>query len=309
MQLPDPVRRIIEERAESVGFPGLKRAVDVMSHAYREGNALAFTRLPPEERLAAYLVTRMPATYASAFRVLTEVRSRLGDQPVDSILDVGAGTGAASLAARQLFPGARFTLVERDVVLSDAARLWLPQAEIRNLDADRLLSLPPHDLVVAAYAVGEFQTDPTRQLWDAAREALVVIEPGTTANYQLLMRMRGQLLGAGAHMLSPCPSAGDCPLRTPDWCHFAARVERSSLHRRLKEAELGYEDEKFSYIALSREPIEFPASRIIRRPRQEPGKITLTVCEPDATRIIEVRKRDRDRFRQARRAEWGDPWS
>ena len=83
-------------------------------------------------------------------------------------------------------------------------------------------------------------------------------------------------------------------------------MERSSLHRRLKEAELGYEDEKFSYVALAREPVELPARRIIRRPRQEPGKIALSVCVPGATELMEIRKRDRERFREARKADWGD---
>ncbi|MCI0389431.1 MAG: small ribosomal subunit Rsm22 family protein [Acidobacteria bacterium] len=31
-----------------------------------------------------------------------------------------------------------------------------------------------------------------------------------------------------------------------DWRHFAARIERSSLHRRINGAELGYEDGKYS---------------------------------------------------------------
>jgi ribosomal protein RSM22 (predicted rRNA methylase) len=309
LQLPNPVKRMIEERAEAVGFPALQRAATAMSDAYREGNPAAFARLPAAERVAAYLVTRMPATYAAAFRVLSEVRFRLGSRPVASILDLGAGTGAASLAARQIFPDSRLTLVERDAALSDAARLWLPDAALQQADLDRMESLPPHDLVIAAYSAGELQADPSRKFWDAARVALALIEPGTTRGYQFLMRARTALLTEGAHMLAPCPAESECPLRAPDWCHFAARVERSSLHRRIKEAALGYEDEKFSYIALSRDPVDLPAARIIRRPRQEPGNITITLCRPGASATIEVRKRDRDSYRKARRVEWGDEWS
>ena len=308
MQLPGPVRRIVEERAEAVGFPALKRAAAAMSDAYRAANPAALARLPAADRVAAYLVTRLPATYAAALRVLGEVRRRMGERRIGSILDVGAGTGAASLAAHEIFPDAHLTLMERDSPMAEAARLFLPASEIRIADVDRLLSLPPHDLVLSGYAVGELKTDPTRMLWDASQTALVVIEPGTTGGYELLMRMRRELLQGGAHMLAPCPSSGECPLRAPDWCHFAGRVERSSLHRRLKDAELGYEDEKFSYIALSREEAALPPSRIIRRPRQEPGKITLTLCQPGATRDADVRKRDREAYRKARHADWGDEW-
>jgi ribosomal protein RSM22 (predicted rRNA methylase) len=307
VQLPDPVKRMIEEHAESVGFAAVKRAAGVMSDAYRGGSAAAFSRLPAAERAAAYLVTRMPATYAAAFRTLREVKDRLGSRPVMSILDLGAGTGAASLAARHWFPEASLTLVERDAALSNAARLWLPDAIVRNEDVERA-ALPPHDLVLAAYSLGELKQVRARHLWNAARIALLAIEPGTTAGYTLLMRLRAELLESGAHMVAPCPAPTPCPLQPPDWCHFAARVERSSLHRRIKEAALGYEDEKFSYIALAREPVALPRTRIIRRPRHEAGLIQLVTCTAQGVEEVRASKRQREEYRAARHTEWGDPW-
>ena len=106
-------------------------------------------------------------------------------------------------------------------------------------------------------------------------------------------------------MAAPCPAATPCPLAAPDWCHFAARVERSSMHRRVKDAELGYEDEKFSYIAMAREPVDLAASRIIRRPRQQPGLIELETCVPGGVRTVRAARRDREAFRAARKASWG----
>lgn len=305
--MPDPVKRLIEEHAESVGFAAVKRAAGVMSDAYRGGSAAAFSRLPAAERAAAYLVARMPATYAAAFRVLGEVRTRLGDRPIASILDLGAGTGAASLAARHWFPHASLTLLERDAALADAARQWLPDAAVRHDDIERA-SLPPHDLVISAYSIGELKEVRALALWSAAQVAWVAIEPGTTAGYSLLMRVRTELLESGAHMLAPCPASTPCPLQAPDWCHFAARVERSSLHRRIKEAALGYEDEKFSYLALARDPVELPHARIIRRPRHEAGLIQLATCAPQGVEEIRATKRDREQYRAARHAAWGDPW-
>lgn len=306
--MPDSVRRLIEERADAIGFPALKRAASAMSDAYRSGDAAAIARLPAAERTAAYLLTRMPATYAAALRVLSEVRARLGDRPVASVLDLGAGTGSASLAARQVFPQAGLTLLERDAACLGAARLWLPDATVLHADLARA-ALPPHDLVIAAYAAGELAGEHWGKFWQAARLVLVAIEPGTPAGYSLLLRMRESLLAEGAHMLAPCPAESECPLRTPDWCHFAARVERSSLHRRLKEADLGYEDEKFSYIALAREAAGMAQARILRRPRQEPGRISLELCTPAGVRGVQVHKRERDQFRAARQAEWGEEWA
>jgi ribosomal protein RSM22 (predicted rRNA methylase) len=296
----------IEERADAVGFAAVKRAAQAMSEAYRAGRT---PRLSGEESTAAYLVTRMPATYAAAYSALGEVRARLGTAMIETLLDVGAGTGAASLAAKEWWQEIQcITMLERDRRLSEAAREWLPDARVLTDDLMRAESLPQHDLVIAAYSLGEldqYQTVAVR-LWQAARVALVVIEPGTPRGYSRILQIRDDLLRAGAYMAAPCPAATPCPLVAPDWCHFAARVPRSSLHRRIKDAELGYEDEKFSYVALTREPVPLPGARIIRHPRHRPGLIELEACTPQGVRTQRIAKRDRERFRTARKAGWGD---
>ena len=298
--MPDYVRRRIDERAEEVGFARVKSAAAAMSDAYREGRGV---RLPDAERTAAYLVTRMPATYAAAHAVLREVGQRIGK--VDSVLDVGAGTGAASLAALEWFPDARITMLEQQAAFASAAREWLPNADLLIQDVTQTTTLPAHDLVVAGYSLGEAGAHLAARLWQAARVALVIIEPGTPRGFALIRGVRDDLLRAGAHMAAPCPAETACPLADPDWCHFAARVERSSLHRRVKGGELGYEDEKYSYVALAREPAELPAARIIRRPVHQPGLIVLETCTPAGVRTQRVPKRDRERFRAARKAGWG----
>jgi ribosomal protein RSM22 (predicted rRNA methylase) len=309
VQLPIAVRQQIEEQAEAVGFAALQRAAAALSDAYREGRA---PRLGAAERTAAYLVTRMPATFAAAHAVLREVSARVG--AIGSILDAGAGTGAASLAARAHFPHAAVTMVERDGAFAAAARQWLPDAALIAADIARLevrpehsggVPLPPHDLVIAAYSLGEFGAPLAARLWQAARVALVAIEPGTPRGFALIRQVRGELLAAGARMVAPCPAETACPMADPDWCHFAARVERSSLHRRAKGGELGYEDEKFSYVALARQPVDLPAARIIRHPQHRPGLIAIETCTPAGLRSERIARRDRERFRAARKAAWG----
>ncbi|HWB96058.1 MAG TPA: small ribosomal subunit Rsm22 family protein, partial [Bryobacteraceae bacterium] len=147
------------------------------------------------------------------------------------------------------------------------------------------------------------------RLWHACQVALVVIEPGTPKGFSLIRQIRDSLLAQGANMLAPCPAASPCPIASPDWCHFSQRVERSSLHRRLKDGALGYEDEKFSYVALARMPVALPPARIIRHPRHQPGLITLDLCRAGVLDAVKVPRRDRERFREARRARWGDPFS
>ncbi len=298
VQLPEHVRRIIEERAGAMGFKRMERAAAELSAAYREERA---PRLSDDERTAAYLAMRMPATYAAAVTALREVPH------INSVLDIGGGTGAASLAARERFPHASLTIVERDRAFAEAAREWLPDAE--TILGDARGKLPERDLVIASYSLGEMGEGVATRLWNAARVALVVVEPGTPAGFSRIRHeVRDELLALGAHMVAPCPGEAECPIAAPDWCHFAARVERSSIHRRIKHAELGYEDEKFSYVVLAREPQAPAQSRIIRRPQQKPGLIVLETCTPAGLRTEHVKKRDREQYRAARRAGWGDRW-
>jgi ribosomal protein RSM22 (predicted rRNA methylase) len=277
----------------------LKRAVAALSEAYRAGKA---PRLTTEESIAAYLVTRMPATFAAARAVFEELRGL----EVASVLDIGAGTGAASLAAHEVFSGVdRITLIERDPSLTETALSFLPVASAMHADLAHMVGFPAHDLVIAAWSLGEISAPIAQRLWDAARVALVVIEPGTPRGAETIRAVREELLAAGAHMVAPCPAEMACPLASPDWCHFAARVERSSLHRRLKEGALGYEDEKYSYVALTREPVETARSRVLRRPVHHPGLIELQLCTPGGVTPRRVSKREREAFRAARKAEWG----
>jgi ribosomal protein RSM22 (predicted rRNA methylase) len=293
------VRRVIEERADAVGFPALKRAATALSEAYRDGRAPHLTK---PDAIAAYLVTRMPATYAAAHKVLAELRGL----SVTSVLDIGAGTGSAAMAARTHFPDANLvTLIERDPSLATIALQFLPGATAIHADIARMTAIPPHDLVIAAWSVGELTTPIAAKLWDAARVALVIIEPGTPRGAGSIRTIREELLAAGAHMIAPCPAEMACPMNDPDWCHFAARVERSSMHRRLKDGSLGYEDEKYSYVALVRDPVVLSQARVLRHPRHNPGLIELQLCTPAGIEQRRVTKRDRDAFRAARKSEWG----
>jgi ribosomal protein RSM22 (predicted rRNA methylase) len=136
---------------------------------------------------------------------------------------------------------------------------------------------------------------------------LLLVEPGTPAGWERLLAARERLIGAGASVLAPCPHALACPLTAPDWCRFAARVSRSRLHRLAKGGELGWEDEPFLYLAVSRRPAAGTGSRVLAEPRAAKGRIELKLCRPDgALQHRLVTRRETDDWRVARRLDWGD---
>jgi ribosomal protein RSM22 (predicted rRNA methylase) len=109
-----------------------------------------------------------------------------------------------------------------------------------------------------------------------------------------------------AHVIAPCPHAHACPLQPPDWCHFAQRVARSRVHRQTKRADVPWEDEKFSYLAVSRNPAPNTGARVTARPRKAGGHTTLKLCRPDGSAGEQVvSRRDGALFKRARSIDWG----
>lgn len=164
------------------------------------------------------------------------------------------------------------------------------------------------ELVVASYVLGELPdpAEAAQHLWRRTADTLVLIEPGTPAGYRRVLAARAVALGAGGHTVAPCPHDGTCPLPDDDWCHFAVRLPRSKLHRRVKGVELGYEDEKLSYAVLSRGPVTPAPARVIRRPQLRSGHVNLVTCEPDAIHARTIGRRQGALYREARGAAWGD---
>lgn len=312
MQLPPEIVQFIEERAERIPAGELREACAALSAHYRGRGPTAGMRLRPETAAAAYLLMRFPATYAAAHAALAELKARPGGMELESCLDLGAGPGAASLAARAVFPElAQWTLAERLEAMRDVARELLTGARFLAGDLTSWDNFSEHDLVIAAYALGELP-ERSRQAvlaraWRAARKALVVIEPGSPAGFAVIRQARQWLLEAGAHLAAPCPAEGLCPMPEGDWCHFAARLERTSLLRRMKAAKLSYEDEKFSYVAACRQDVPRPSARIVRRPEPAAGLVQLVVCDGARIRRETVTRRN-SLFKNARKSRWGDPW-
>jgi ribosomal protein RSM22 (predicted rRNA methylase) len=168
------------------------------------------------------------------------------------------------------------------------------------------------DLVTVSYVLSELsgpdQADLVRRAALAAEQAVVVVEPGTPAGYRRILAARDVLVSLGLPIAAPCPHDAACPLTGSDWCHFGARINRSALHRRLKGADLSYEDEKFSYVAAGPAGSEGWA-RVLRRPQHRKGLVSLRVCTPDpgiATDLVS--RRQGERYKVARDVAWGDPW-
>ena len=313
----------LDKACAAVPHRELAASVDRLISRYRDPHPASAPILASATDTIAYAAYRMPATLAAVRSVLTQlIALNPGFRP-ETLLDLGGGTGSAVWAAAELFPSlASVTVFDQAV---EALRLGRELAEHTEAAAFRsvqwkrgafsdLGDLGAADLVTISYVLSELTATDQANL--VARSAatgsgtIAVIEPGTPDGHRRILAARGILIDAGYNIVAPCPHQYRCPLAEgTDWCHFAARVNRSPLHRRLKGGDLAYEDEKFSYIVASRSAQEPVTGRILRHPLKRKGLVTLQLCTrtDDVTQMV-VSKRQGTTYRRARDIEWGELW-
>ena len=90
-----------------------------------------------------------------------------------------------------------------------------------------------------------------------------------------------------------------------DWCHFSQRLARSRDHMLLKDASVPFEDERYSYVVVTRENVAHGA-RILAPPLETKPGLTFKLCDETGLRAQFVAARDKDQYRRVRKRGWGD---
>jgi len=315
MQVPAKIRQAVEQQLEGLPLKQLQQAAEVLSQRYRTEAPTASAHLSTDLAAAAYLAVRFPATFSAVRRAMAETAGVYPAFAPATQFDAGSGPGTAVLAAGDVWPSLQQALLlegsdpirragEPLVAASGIAAEW-QTGNLPSVAVGRRF-----DLVTCAYVLSELSASAQRllveRLWSATAGVLLLVEPGTPAGWQRILEARTALLHAGAQMLAPCPHAFACPLVSPDWCHFAERVERSRMHRLVKQGDVPWEDEKFLYLAVGRERPVGHGSRVLTRPKINSGLISLKLCNADGSMTQPViRKRDTS-YKQARRVDWGE---
>jgi len=287
-----------------------------ISKTYRDGGGSSAIR--SEADALAYALARMPATYAAvtaSLNALVEIRP---DFAPNSLLDIGAGPGTATWAAAAAFPSLQdFALLDANATLRALALdLARDSTRLRDIGYVRdearaaLVKADAADLVMASYLIGEVGDGERRALaelmWEKTRDTLLVVEPGTPAGYARIIELRDGLIAQGAHVGAPCPHDNKCPLQAPDWCHFTQRLQRSRAHKQVKGAELPFEDERFSNVALTRAAVAQRPSRVLAQPAVSKVEVAAKLCTPDGVAFAKVPRRAKAEYASARRWRWGD---
>lgn len=323
---PDPVatadalRRGLAGLVEGLPPNRAAQAVERLIASYRGETPTDAPILRDRADVVAYAAYRMPATFEAVRAALDALRAAAPGWTPATHTDIGGGTGAASWAVAgewrtvtTVLDWAEPALALGRELAGAAGGAGPYAARWERARISGALRLDPADLVTVSYVLKELtEADRTAVVIEAARagSAVVVVEPGTPDGYRRIIAARELLLAAGMTIAAPCPHGGPCPIEPgSDWCHFSARVARSSLHRQVKGGSLGHEDEKFSYVVATRFPVRPASARITRRPQIRKGLVLLDLCtEHDGLDRVNVTKRQGPLYKDARDAAWGDEW-
>lgn len=298
-ELPIELQESLLTLAKDIPQAKLTKAAEKLTANYRIHHSL-FSK---EEKIA-YLFTRMPATYAVIFSLFQKIQT-----PIHTFLDLGAGPGTSLWAAQTLFPSLSTTLIEKDPEMISLGKRLSPPLQAKWKQGDiTTCEIVPHDLILLSYVIGELPLSDLSPLiekaWMNTSQYLIIIEPGTPHGFERIRFVREKLTTLGCHILAPCPHANACPMAKDDWCHFSRRIPRTSLHRIMKSGTLGYEDEKFSYLIVSKSPTE-THSRILRHPQRNPGHVTFSLCTANGLHTQTVSRKNEE-YKSAKKLEWGD---
>jgi ribosomal protein RSM22 (predicted rRNA methylase) len=205
------------------------------------------------------------------------------------VLDLGAGTGAASQTIRTRWPSAEIVAVDK-----------VPGPGILRADVTRALRPPAvtgrFDLIVAAHLLNELSLDVdarARLVLGWCREVLeehgtcVLVEPALRETSRGLLAVRDRLIAGGLFVLAPCLWQGPCPAlaRERDFCHMSAGVIAQGRSR-----------VDFSYLALRTQGTpnaDNSVFRMVSDPMADKGRLRFHACGP-AGRLL-VTRLDRDR--------------
>ncbi|KAM9953464.1 hypothetical protein ACTFIR_008535 [Dictyostelium discoideum] len=314
-------------------------------------------------QVLAYISHRMPGVYACTHRVFSEINSRLPNFKPTSLLDYGSGPGTVLWSADTIWGDSikRIRAVEPSTYMSDVAKKllegntnrvkWSPYLNTATLKRQdgTIPSSELNEMVTASYVLSELpsqeaRNDLVRELWSHVKPSgiLVLIEPGTPIGFNIIKEARQLILdeepeilsiykSTKAQVVAPCPHSGKCPMGSLSWCHFSQRVERPVFQKLAKgpHSTMPYEDEKYSYIVLSKvvhSSIEnqlekqlqiYPTeeleptknwSRLIEAPLKRGGHVIMDVCSPNGSlnRVTIARSHGKQMYREARKSFWSD---
>ena len=313
MEIPQELKENIENLIINGHSKIIEQAQNV-SKKYRENTGKGNKIITSNSEAIAYAISRMPATYCAVYSSLSQTLKKYKNE-IKTVYDIGAGTGSATWAIQELLQPQKITCLEYEKEMLKIGERLMKKTETKasweQFDINKDCFQEKADLVISSYMLNELEESSRKnaiqKMWEATSGLLLLIEPGTPKGFKHILEAREILLQQNANIVAPCTHNGKCEISQDDWCSFYVRVARSGIHRQAKNGTLGYEDEKFSYIAFSRElTFENGQARILRHPQIGQGHVKVKVCTQNGIQEKTFTKKDKEVYKKVRKLDAGE---
>ena len=316
MDLPFELKTAIDLLADGYKLSQLKVVSNKLTDKYKYESGNDASLITSDIDALTYSLVRMPATYGAVYSALKYTLEIYHDD-LSSVIDVGSGTGAASWVVNELINPKTILCLEKEKAMRDiGVSLMSNNEQLKSKTTWKSFDLlkeelpSSSDLVISSYVLNELsfnnRRDAVIDMWEKTNKVLLIIEPGTKAGFKIIQEIKEIITKLGGYIIAPCPHQGKCPMNEDDWCHFTVRVARSKMHKLIKEGDVPYEDEKYTYVAFSKEEIPTKNNRVLRHPIITKGQVELTLCQHDGINKISLRKRNGESFKEAKKSKPGD---
>ncbi len=311
--IPKSLLDQVESFLEKVPFKTQKTIYDRISKRYRTGQDRA---LQSKEEAIIYSIARLPATYAVGQNVLDSLKGLYPLENLKTFLDLGAGVGPSRWLIEEALPSIKtLTLLERNSHMYEVGNLLKhPLGSFILADYQTTKALSPHDVTFLSYTLSEIPKNERNlvlsKFWSLTNQVIILIEPGTPEGFQVIKEARSHLIERGGFVLAPCGHEATCPMSSQDWCHFSCRLDRSKAHQYIKNGIRSFEDEKFSYLIVTKEkaPKHLP-QRIIRPPLHPKGQTVLDLCTSQGIKRLTLTSAKDPLYKQHRHLLWGETFN
>lgn len=309
MILPQKIQEKINEMISSQSLSNFKSVQKSLTNRYKKQSGTGVSLIESNSDSLLYALSRMPATFSVVLTLLKQIREQGLLDDFATAIDVGSGTGAGYFALKEYDERVKISLFERDENMIDIFNRFDTGEEVEKFDLIKDSMGIKADLVMTSYVLSELSDEEriaaAKKLFSMTNKYLLIIDTGTPKVWKQMMEIKQALESCGAKVLAPC-RAKECTLKD-DYCQFYARVERSAVHKMVKEGTLSYEDEKYFYLLLSKDEFKIDKRvRVIRRPIIKTNVTNLMLCTKQGIVQKDFTKRNKEEYKKAKKAKIND---
>ena len=134
MEIPQELRDAVE-KISIIKHNDIIKEAQSISKKYRENDGKGNKLVTKKSEAIAYAIARMPATYCAVYTALSQTLKKYKHN-INSVLDVGAGTGAATWAITNLIDVEQITCFEREAEMRKVGKQLMERKHKCRMEAN-----------------------------------------------------------------------------------------------------------------------------------------------------------------------------